>query len=678
MEINENILHPIDFEYNHRDDEFLNLVCVAVDNKRFWLNNNEELSDFQAYMKSIEGGILVCHAASLAEIPCCIKAGIDVDRYCWFDTFVTEKRLRAFNGKIESALSLIEVLRSYGIDYGYTSQEKEDLRGIIIDGTNIEYKRFEILDYCSEDIGHLKQLALKQIEKLEHQLTLDKLIDVSDLHSKVCNTDVLFANFITQQSKCNITTAKMYFEPFDVDYNKIKQLSDPRLVGLLKQNLNTLIPGLYDEFGTKKDDVVRKFIMDEDSTAYDWFKYRGYLTPSDNKISLKDDFLNEYLSEHKGMSDKLDTFRQINKVIKACSGFQKEGEGNWITPNLFKDGMHCNASEFGTVTSRYTPKPSKGWVPGMGKALRGLLKPNNKNEAYFALDFNAQEIWVIGQLSKDKKLLDTYSSNDIYMSVAQKMGLYPDDLKIPTEAERSEEWFKPYKPLRQKIKGMVLGLNYGMSEFSLAERSNMSTVEAVEMVANYNKTYYNKFDWTETIVNYFENHMTLLAQRDICIKHWNYREGKARNKRQAMNFPVQCLGATITRRALELAFSNGLKPIFPVHDEIYFKTTLDKLDDDVACARKCMIKAAFDAIGEGALREYPIKVGEVEVTTWNKVPKHSGGEATADLIERNLLLLKTLPSNYAPFKTKKTKRSSKAERSKAEQEGNSNLEDFFV
>jgi hypothetical protein len=678
MEINEKILHPIDFEYNHKGNEFLNLVCVAVDNKRFWLDNNEELEDFKTYMKSIEGDILVCHAASLAEIPCCIKAGLEVDKFTWFDTFVTERRLRSFNGKADSSLSLIEVLKSYDIDYGYTSQEKEDLRAIIIDGSNIEYKRFEILDYCAEDIEHLKQLALKQIEKLEHQLNLDKLIDVSTCSSTKVGTDELIAKFIVQQSKCNVTTAKMYFEPFDVDYNKIKQLSDPRLVGLLKQNLNTLIPGLYDEFGTKKDDVVRKFITDEDSTAYDWFKYRGYLTPSDNKISLKDDFLNEYLSEHKGLSDKLDTFRQINKVIKACSGFQKEGEGNWITPNLFKDGMHCNASEFGTVTSRYTPKPSKGWVPGMGKALRGLLKPNDKNEAYFALDFNAQEIWVIGQLSKDVKLLDTYSSNDIYMSVAQKMGLYPADLKIPTEAERSEDWFKPYKPLRQKIKGMVLGLNYGMSEFSLAERSNMTQVEAVEMVANYNKTYFKKFDWTETVVNYFENHLTLLAQRDVCMKHWNYKEGKSRNKRQAMNFPVQCLGATITRRALELALEKGLKPIFPVHDEIYFKTTLDKLDADVACARKCMIEAAFDAVGSGALRDYPIKVGEVEVTTWNKVPQHSGGEATADLIERNLLLLKTLPGSYAPFKTKKTKQRSKAEGSKAELEGNSNLEDFFV
>ena len=672
----ENILHPIDFEYNHKDNEFLNLVCVAVDDKRFWLNNDEELSYFITYMKSIEGEIMVCHAASLAEIPCCIKAGIDVAKYTWFDTFITEKRLRAFNGKIDASLSLIDVLKSYGIDYGYTSREKEDLREIILDGTNLEYKRFEILDYCSEDIEHLKQLALKQIARLEHQFTLDKLIDVSSLHSQVCDTDVLFANFITKQSNCNITTARMYYEPFDIDYNKIKQLSDPRLVGLLKQNLNTLIPGLYDEYGTKKDDVVRKFIITEDSNAYDWFKNRGYLTPSDGKISLKDDYLNEYLSEHKGMSDKLDSFRQINKVIKACSGFQKEGDGNWITPNLFKDGMHCNASEFGTVTSRYTPKPSKGWIPGMGKALRGLLKPNNKNEAYFSLDFNAQEIWVIGQLSKDIKLLDTYSSNDIYMSVAQKMGLYPKDLKIPTEAERGEDWFKPYKPLRQKIKGMVLGLNYGMSELSLAERCNMSEVEAVEMVANYNKTYFRKFDWTETIVNYFENQMTLLANRDICMKHWNNLEGKARNKRQAMNFPVQCVGATITRRALELALKNGLKPIFPVHDEIYFKTTLDRLDNDVELARKCMIEAAFDAIGEQALRDYPIKVGEVEVTTWNKVPKHSGGEATADLIELNLMRLKTLPNDYAPFKKKKSTKRSKSECVKKETE--TTMEDFFA
>ena len=127
---------------------------------------------------------------------------------------------------------------------------------------------------------------------------------------------------------------------------------------------------------------------------------------------------------------------------------------------------------------------------------------------------------------------------------------------------------------------------------------------------------------------------------------------------------------------MELALNNGLKPIFPVHDEIYFKTTLDRLDNDVELARRCMIEAAFDAIGEQALRDYPIKVGEVEVTTWNKVPKHSGGEATADLIELNLLRLKTLPNDYAPFKKKKATKRSKPECVKKDTE--TTMEDFFA
>lgn len=653
--IDSKLLHPIDFEYNHKDNKFINPVCVAIDDKTFWLLNDEQTNEFKEYLSMIEGEILISHASSLAEIPCCMVLGIEPEKYVWFDTMCTEKRLQFFIGKGEQGYSLLETLQRYGLAHSYSKEQKEDLRNLIINGDCLEYRKFEILDYCAEDIAELKQLATLQIQKLEHQLEMDYKIDVATLKEVKDSTESLLNKFIGKQSTTNITTARMYFNGFDVDYNKIKQLSDPRLIYLLKQNLNTLIPGVFNEFGIKKDDVVRDFIMSEDSDAFDWFKYHGYLTPSDGKISLKNDYLSEYLSEHKGISDKLDTFRQVSKVIKASAGFQKEGDSNWITPNLFSDGMHCNASEFGTVTTRYTPKPSKGWIPGMGKALRGLLKPENKNEAYFALDFNAQEIWVIGQLSKDKKLLQTYESNDIYMSIAQNMGLYPQDLPIPTEQQRSEDWFKPYKKLRQKIKGMVLGLNYGMSNRSFAKRNNIDEVEASDLIEKYNQTYFKKNDWTNSITNYFENKGTLFVGSDVCIKHYNYSESKNKNKRQAMNYPVQCIGASITREALRLAFERGISPVFPVHDEIYFKTTLDKLENDVQIARNCMIDAAFNAIGNTALLKYPIKVGDVEVTTWNKVPKHSGGEETADLIDRNLLLLRTLPDNFNPFKTSKKK-----------------------
>ena len=652
MEIDERKLHPIDFEYNHKDNKFIHLVCVAIDNQAFWLNDGSELEDFKKYMESIKGEMLVSHASSLAEIPSCLIAGINVDDYLWYDTFITEKRLDHFFRKMDRSYSLLETLEKYGIKHNVGLDQKEYLRGVIIDGTNVEYKRMDILDYCKSDIEDLKELALAQINKLEEQISKHNYIDSYSLCPNCYNVDTLIGRFIERQSICNITTAKMYTEPFDADLVKINQLSDPRFVDLMKENINALIPGVYDEFGTFKPKVLRDFICSEDSGAYDWFKFRGYVTPQTGEISLKDDYLNEYLSDHKGFSDKLDTYRQIAKVIKASQGFRAEGEKNWIKPNLFEDGLHCNASEFGTVTTRYTPKPSKGWIPGMGKALRGLLKPNKKDEAYFSLDFNAQEIWVIGQLSKDVELLKTYSSNDIYMSVAQNMGLYPKDLKIPTEAERSEDWFKPYKPLRQKVKSLVLGLNYGMGVKSLAGRIKISEVEAEELVTKYKIAYKLKEFWTNDIVNSYDNHYSILLSNDVCLKHYDYKQNKQRNERQAMNYPVQGIGATITREALRLAFERGLKPIFPVHDEIYFKCNISEVDEQIKIARSCMIEAAFNAIGN-ANKDYPIKVGEAEVTTWNKVPQHSGGEATAELIDRNLLKLRTLPDNYKPFKTKK-------------------------
>ena len=49
MKIDENKLHPIDFEYNHKDNKFIHLVCVAVDNQAFWLNDGSELEDFKKY-----------------------------------------------------------------------------------------------------------------------------------------------------------------------------------------------------------------------------------------------------------------------------------------------------------------------------------------------------------------------------------------------------------------------------------------------------------------------------------------------------------------------------------------------------------------------------------------------------------------------------------------------------
>ena len=98
----------------------------------------------------------------------------------------------------------------------------------------------------------------------------------------------------------------------------------------------------------------------------------------------------------------------------------------------------------------------------------------------------------------------------------------------------------------------------------------------------------------------------------IRFKPTNKQSNYKKQLRVILNFPVQCMGAQITRRAIRYAQKAGLRPFLPVHDEIYFKTTKDKLEKDILKARECMKKAALDCIDK-PLKEYPIKVGEAEL-----------------------------------------------------------------
>ena len=87
-------LVPIDFEYkSFQNDKFLIPICVAVGDNVYWLLDEIQKNNFIEYMKSIEGDTLISHASSLAEIPCCLQLGIDVEKYLWFDTMVMQKRL---------------------------------------------------------------------------------------------------------------------------------------------------------------------------------------------------------------------------------------------------------------------------------------------------------------------------------------------------------------------------------------------------------------------------------------------------------------------------------------------------------------------------------------------------------------------------------------------------------
>ena len=85
-----------------------------------------------------------------------------------------------------------------------------------------------------------------------------------------------------------------------------------------------------------------------------------------------------------------------------------------------------------------------------------MLFPPNKVVAY--LDWKAQEVAVAAANSGDLQLMHDYSG-DIYHALAVMCGL-TDDLDIA-------HWKKTQKPMRDRMKPLQLGINYGMGVRSL-------------------------------------------------------------------------------------------------------------------------------------------------------------------------------------------------------------------
>lgn len=670
--------HTLDYEYNRENNEFLHLVCVSLDGKGYWLNDGSDLEQFKSDMESIKGDFILAHAASLAEIPCTIKLGINVDEYTWIDTESLFKFINHLEqGTIgnERKTSLVECLNYFGLGKNFTStEEKNSWRDVILNN-NVELFKEGILKYCASDTSELLELFYKEKEYLNDLINSSKKYDnltcmKTELNTKKFKTfnyddkeriflrecknyytNFDFDKFIESESLNHISVAKMYSESYNADKYIIEHLQDPRFENRIKELANELIPGLYNEKGTRKDDVLQEWIFKNIEGSKEWwdkgFHKDGEIKSKTEKgsYSFADKVL-DYFCEEFNNNENIEKFRVLKKLLQTTQGLSrsKDDKKGWYYPNLYSDGLHCHANEHGANTTRFGNKSSAGHIPSWGKALRSALKPTNTNEVYFSLDFNAQEMWIIGQLSKDINLLEVYSAQDVYMKMAQDMNLYPKNLPIPTEEQRKEDWFKPYKQIRKNIKGVNLGMNYGMSYNTYAIRNQIDIKTAKGYWDKFEKLFSSKTNWGKILQYYFsfgkvygesskkvecyDKGLLLMTGKEQIITRFretNNRFNSSKQLRGILNFPVQCMGAQITRRAIRYTQSKGLHPFLPVHDEIYFKTTTENLDRDIEIATECMKQAAIDCMDKPILK-YPIKVGSAELYTSDKYTIHEGAE----------------------------------------------------
>lgn len=192
-------------------------------------------------------------------------------------------------------------------------------------------------------------------------------------------------------------------------------------------------------------------------------------------------------------------------------------------------------------------------------------------------DFSQQEVFVAAYISQDPKLKELCNSgSDIYIQMAKLM--YNKDI------EKKD-------PLRQRMKSVVLGTDYGMSKYGLARREGISLNEAEEVIHKF-KSIFSTFAAWMTEQQHPSPYVVTPTGRKIWLNPYS-----GQSERNALNAPIQGFSAEITKRSLIALHQNwkfdcefGVVGVF--HDEFVLDVPTHLADDVSVFVKDTMIETA--------------------------------------------------------------------------------------
>lgn len=203
---------------------------------------------------------------------------------------------------------------------------------------------------------------------------------------------------------------------------------------------------------------------------------------------------------------------------------------------------------FGSITSRiYYKDPS---LQNLAKRHRDIISPDEGMKLSY-VDFGQFEAGIMGALSGDQRMLELFSSGDLYSIIAEK--IFTDISK------------------RKSAKKLFLSYAYGMKKKSLIDA-------AVEFGAQRDvaKGFFNQFStfekWKSEIWNEFKNNSRIGTNFGNYLSRINSGELSEKEKRSSVSQVVQGTASLIFKKALlKLSLLKHVDLKIPMHDAVLFQ-----------------------------------------------------------------------------------------------------------
>jgi DNA polymerase-1 len=190
-------------------------------------------------------------------------------------------------------------------------------------------------------------------------------------------------------------------------------------------------------------------------------------------------------------------------------------------------------------------------------------------------DYSQIELRVLAHISGDKGLVDAFlADQDIHRATAATVfGVKPEDVT---------------RHMRDIAKMVNFGIAYGMGEFGLASRTDLTREQAGDFI----KTYYTNFPgikvWQEATLQSTKSKgygETLFGRRRyLPAIHSSNFQVRSAAEREAINMPIQGTAADIIKIAM-IRIAGAMKErelqsrmILQVHDELIFECPRDEVD----------------------------------------------------------------------------------------------------
>jgi len=535
-------IYAIDFEYFGSDGEIPNVVCMVVQD----LRSGEVIRHWQGDLQNMktppfetgEDIALVCYFAP-AEVQSMLAMGWGLD-VSIIDLFA-EFRCQTNGNPNVGRKSLVSALQFNGLDH-LIPEEKDSMRDLILSsGPWSKGQRSAILAYCEQDVvalGPLLNAMLKRVPWSGLQL-----------------------NQVLLRGRYMKAVGAMQHRgiPFDLD-----------LLNTLNANWDAIKLKLIAKVDTQYGVYVNGTFKEALFETYLSHKQIPWPRLDSGRLALdRDTFSN--------MSKRYPAVQPLHELRKTL------GELKLNKLSVGRDSRNRTIlSPFAAKTGRNQPSTTK-FVFGPAKWVRGLIKPAG-GMALAYCDWSSQEIAIAAALSGDELLWDAYHTGDPYLAFAIAAGLAPPDATKQT-----------HKAIRNRCKAVVLGTNYGMSAYGVAQAAKIHELEAKALLQKHRETYRKFWAWAENN----KDRGLLGLKLETCFG-WPIQVTAGDVKANTfLNWPMQAHGAEMMRIACILAVERGIKLCAPIHDALLIEAPLDQIDSEVVRLKECMSEASEAVLGGG-------------------------------------------------------------------------------